>query len=96
MTETAAEALLLEAVTAALHGRRLRWEPLSPALWGELFRLAETQKLLPLVADALWDCPGGEAETVLSVGKRAAMGQVTLRLGKQRRALLRAYGILED
>ena len=55
MTETAAEALLLEAVTAALHGRRLRWEPLSPALWGELFRL-----------------------------------------GKQRRALLRAYGILED
>ena len=39
---------------------------------------------------------GGEAETVLSVGKGAAMGQVTLRLGKQRRALLRAYGILED
>lgn len=82
MTETAAEALLLEAVTAALHGRRLRWEPLSPALWGELFRLAETQKLLPLVADALWDCPDGEAETVLSVGKRAAMGQVTLQARK--------------
>lgn len=82
MVETAAEALLLEAVNAAVHGSRVQREPLPPALWRDLFRLAEAQKLLPLVADAVWECPGEEADPILQVGRRAATRQVALQARK--------------
>ncbi len=50
------EALFLEAVSAGIHGQRVRWTALPPEQWFALLRLAESQKLLPILMDATCEC----------------------------------------
>ena len=92
------EALFLDAVASAIHGERVHWEPLSPALWMDLFRLAESQKLLPLLADAVCECPGADTDPGCLAARRAARRQVLLQTQKDAAFLsvyrqLRAAGI---
>ena len=95
MEQTSAEALFLEAVSSAVHGRRVQWGPLSPELWLALFRLSETQKLLPLLADAVWECPVGEAAAVFDAARTAARRHVTLQ-ARRDAAFLPVYGRLRE
>lgn len=62
MQNTSLEALFLDAVSSAIQGKRVHWESLSPELWQGLFRLAEQQKLLPLLTDAVCECPSFDAD----------------------------------
>ena len=48
------EALFLEAVSAGLHGQRVLWTALPPEQWFALLRLAESQKLLPILMAAVF------------------------------------------
>lgn len=82
MSLSALEALFLEGVSAAVHGRRVHWEALSPELWPGLFRLAETQKLLPLLADAVSECPGADTDPFCAAARKAARRQVMLQAQK--------------
>ena len=42
--DASTESLFLEAISAGIHGERVRWDPLPPEQWGTLFHLAEMQK----------------------------------------------------
>ena len=81
-SEEALEALFIDAVSAGIHGRRVQWEPLSPELWPELFRLAEEQKLLPLLTDAVCQCPDMLSEPLCLEARRTARRQVMLQARK--------------
>lgn len=76
MPQSNLESHFLEAVSFAIHGKRVHWEPLSPELWLKLFRLAEQQKLLPLLADALCECPGFDRDDACLAARRTARRQV--------------------
>lgn len=93
MPQESLEALFLEAVSSAVHGERVHWEPLPPTLWPALFRLAEKQKLLPLLADAVCECPGVETDPVCVAARRTARRQVLLQTQKDA-AFLPVYGRL--
>ncbi len=71
-------ALFLEAVARGIRGERVQWEAFSPETWEALFRLAQAQKLLPILIDAVCECPIGEAEAVFSAYRRDARRQVML------------------
>lgn len=74
MTQTSMSALFLEAVSAGIHGRRVQWEPLPQDVLSALFRLAETQKLLPLLIDTVCGCQDGDP--LFPVYRGAARQQV--------------------
>lgn len=82
MSDADEKELFVEAVSASIQGKRVQWEALSTERWLKLFRLAEAQKLLPLLAEAVWDCPAGDAEALLAAGKRTAKRQVMLQSQK--------------
>ena len=95
MGQTSLESLFLDAVSSAIHGRRVRWEPLSPEFWQALFKLAEQQKLLPLLTDAVCECSGFDADAVCAAARRAARRQVLLQTQKDA-AFLSVYQRLRD
>lgn len=76
MADLNPEKLFLEALCAAIHGRRLRWGPIPPADWDALFRLAGTQKLLPMLVDALCDCANAGTDPRFPAYRIAAKQQV--------------------
>ncbi len=89
------EARFLEAVAAGIRGRRVCWEPLPPEDWSALFRLAESQKLLPLLTDAVCECPGLPELELFSACRGAARRQVLLQTRKDA-AFLALYARLEQ
>lgn len=50
--------LFLEALGASLSGRQVVWEKALPEeTWAALFRLAQTHQVLPMIFDAVYNCP---------------------------------------
>ena len=88
------EALFLEAVSAGIHGQRVRWTALPPEQWFALLRLAESQKLLPILMDATCECADRSREELFAPFQRAAMRQVALQTRKDL-AFLSVYERLE-
>ena len=70
------EGYFIEAVSAAIHGERVRWEELPPAVWAGLFPIAEQQKLLPMLVDAVYECPNAGSDERFAFYRRAARFQV--------------------
>lgn len=81
---------LLEATAASLRGERVLWQNLSPADWNELLRLAAAHKLLPLVAEAAYDCPAAKAWEGWPRVLRGVKATLLRQLTKQQE-LLRVY-----
>ena len=54
--------LLLQALSCALRGESVSWEPGSVNDWPRLRYLAAAHSVLPLLAHALWDSPIAAAE----------------------------------
>ncbi len=71
---------LLEALSASIHSEKIHWlEPLSDEEWTSLFHLAEEQKILPLIYDAVYGCPSANREMMQvyrSIVRRQVMLQV--------------------
>ena len=95
MLQEDAAALLVEAVSHGIRGEKLRWEKLPAARWEALLRLAQEQKLLPILADAIWESPAAEAEAAFSACRQAARRQVMLQAQKDA-AFLPIYGRLRQ
>ncbi len=76
------EALFLEAVSAGIHGQRVLWTTLPTEQWLALFRLAESQKLLPILMDAVCECEDRSREALFSPFQKAAMYQVAAQTRK--------------
>ncbi len=76
------ESLFLEAVSAGIRGAHVHWEPLPPAQWSGLFQLAETQKLLPILTDAVCECPNAGTDPRFPAYRSAARSQVMLQTQK--------------
>lgn len=74
--------LFLEAISAGIRGQRVDWVPLDPQLWAALFSLAEGQKLLPILTDAVCVCPNAETDPDFRLRRGAAKRQVMLQAGK--------------
>ena len=89
------ESLFLEAISAGIRGERVRWAPLPPEQWTSLFQLAETQKLLPILTDAVFECPNAETDLRFSAYRSAAKRQVQLQALKDA-AFLPIYMRLRD
>ena len=82
MSQASLDSLFLNAVSSALQGNRVHWAPLSPELWQGLFRLAEQQKLLPLLVDAVCECTGVETDAGYLAARATAKRQVLLQTQK--------------
>lgn len=95
MEQTERNALFLEAIRAGIHGERAQWEPLEPGLWRALFPLAESQKLLPLLTDALCACPNAGTDPGFAAYRGAAKQQV-LRQARKDEAFFRIYARLRE
>ena len=95
MPQCSVEALFLDALSAAIHGGHVRWDSLTPELWMSLFRLAEQQKLLPLLADAVLERSGAEEAPICAAARSAARRQVLLQAQKDA-AFLPVYHRLRD
>lgn len=80
---------LLEALRAHLEKRTVNWEePLSVAEWTELFELAQAQRVLPMVVEAVHTCPSyKEAAPQLLAYKRRARELVIVQAVKTQRFL---------
>ena len=52
--------LFLRAMRAALQGEKADMEELAPEQWREILHLAEMQKVLPMILEAVYSCPGME------------------------------------
>lgn len=76
------ESLFLEAIAAGIRGEHVHWEPLPPAQWNALFQLAETQKLLPILTDAVCECPNAGTDSRFPAYRSAARAQVMLQTQK--------------
>ena len=76
------ESLFLEAIAAGIRGEHVHWEPLPPAQWSALFQLAETQKLLPILTDAVCECPNAGTDSRFPAYRSAARAQVMLQTQK--------------
>ena len=76
------ESLFLEAIAAGIRGEHVHWEPLPPAQWSALFQLAETQKLLPILTDAVCECPNAGTDPRFPAYRSAARAQVMLQTQK--------------
>ena len=51
------ESLFLEALKASVKNEKVSWcEPISINVWEVQFKLAEKQKVLPLIFQAVYDC----------------------------------------
>ena len=46
----------LEALKASLKGQTIYWDNMSAEEWKKLFRISETQQLLPMVYQAVYNC----------------------------------------
>lgn len=82
MSLPSVDSLFIEAVAAGLQGRRVRWEPLPPETWKALFPLAQSQKLLPLLVDAVCQCPNALEDPGFPALRGAARAQVLLQTRK--------------
>ena len=80
----------MEATAHGIRGQRLRWEPISPEDWRLLFRLAETQKLLPMVVEAVCECANAAQNPVFWAYSQAAKRQV-VQQARQDAAFLPLY-----
>ena len=60
MSET--EKLFLQALKAALSNETITWDrEITPETWGELLRLAETHRVLPMIFQAVYACPAASS-----------------------------------
>ena len=50
--------LFLRALRAALRGEKADLEKLSPEQWMEILHIAQIHKVLPMILDAVHNCPG--------------------------------------
>ena len=54
--------LFLTALRAGLRQERVDWEqPMETERWAELFQLAAEHKVLPMIYEAVYACPGARA-----------------------------------
>lgn len=95
MSQASLDSLFLNAVSSALQGNRVHWAPLSAELWRNLFWLAEQQKLLPLLVDAVCECTGVETDAGYLAARATAKRQVLLQTQKDL-AFRKVYRQLQD
>ena len=50
--------IFLRVLRSALKGEKVNMEELTPEQWREILSMAEVHKVLPMILDALQDCPG--------------------------------------
>ena len=85
--------LFLEAVGCAISGKQVAWqEEISAEDWRELFQLASTHQVLPLVLEAVYACPaiaGADPADIAAV-RQDVRRQVTLQ-ARRTMELLRLY-----
>lgn len=93
MTKT--EERFIEALTAFLRGEKVLWDAVSEAEWGELFQLAIQQKTLPMVVEAVYDCPAAEGKVLLDYGRQETIREV-VRQKEKTEGFLALYGYLRE
>lgn len=79
------QGLFLEALKASLTGEKITWaEPFPEQGWLELFRMAELHHVLPMIYEAVWDCPAAQAmrPEFLAPFKKKTVHQVMLQAMK--------------
>lgn len=75
------QALFLDALKAALKNEKVTWENgMEPGEWMALFNLAEAHHVLPMIYEAVYDCPAAQniAPQFFSPYKRRTVQAVTL------------------
>lgn len=89
---------LMEALKAHLSETTVDWiEPMTAADWTELFELASLHRVLPMVMEAVHDCPSyKEAAPQLLAYKRRAREQVIVQAVKTQRFLTLYARFLEE
>lgn len=82
-TLTHPEQMLLSALAAALRGEHVAWtEEISADDWQAFWQLAQVQKVLPLVYEAVYDCEAAEAEPTRMRYKQNTLQQVMVQAVK--------------
>ena len=77
--------LMLEALRASMDNRKVTWETAIPAqTWQALFALAEAHRVLPLVYEAVFDCPAAQraGQSIFAPFKSRALQAVYLQTTK--------------
>lgn len=96
MTWARPEQMLLEAITEAVRGSCVRWEaPIEEKDWALFFRLAQQQKLLPAVCQAVYACPAAAQSGSFAACRKQAILQAAEQAVKTD-AFLSLYGRMED
>lgn len=73
----------LEALKASLKGQTIYWDNMSAEEWKKLFRISETQQLLPMVYQAVYKCLASQGHgDVMKVGSRKTMNQIARQVTK--------------
>ena len=79
------QCLFLQALKASLENKKVQWEMLlQPQDWLELFKMAEEHRVLPLIYEAVYDCPAAQdtEKQVFTHYKRTTMQTVMLQTRK--------------
>ena len=82
MELTRAEQMLLQAVSASIHGKAVEWTAVSGEEWSELMRLATQHKVLPLVFSAVCDCPAAKQWEQKQEFRRLTKQQTAIQIRK--------------
>ena len=73
----------LEALSATLKKETVSWEKLSSAEWKSLFKLAEHQQVLPLVFEAVCNCPAVAGnENIINSYRQSVFRQTAMQVVK--------------
>lgn len=73
------EIMFLEALKASLENKKVNWNmEISPKDWSDIFNLAEIHHILPMIYEAVYDCPSAKAEEedFFSIYRRRVVQQV--------------------
>lgn len=96
ITLTHPQQMLLEAISANLRGERVRWGESNPSPdWETLLHLAQVQHVLPMVYEAVYDCPAAQGERGILPFKQGVIHQVMAQ-AMRTDAFLQLYGFLTE
>lgn len=85
MNLTPAEKMLLQAIRSALRGEQAAWSREIPTeRWAEMLDLAAAHKLLPMVYEAVYDCPAADT---MPECRQTVLRQVTVQTVRSQEAM---------
>lgn len=76
--------LFLQALQAALRGETVTWDEIAPEQWQQIFRLAQIHHVLPMIFQAVRQCPAAQAmdPALLAEVRKSALHLVMLQAKK--------------